>query len=80
VTGTLAEQAARLADAAADLADRLAAIEAEDDRVFSKEDVDRIVAGRLAREQKRTRRAEAEREELEAELEGLRGGSGTPTL
>lgn len=40
--------------------------------LFTREDVDRIVAARLAREKKRTRKAERERDELEEELEQLR--------
>ncbi len=80
MTRPLAEDAERLAVHARELADRLAAIEAEDDRVFSKWDVDRIVESRLAREREKRRRVEAERDELQAEVEGLRRGSGTPAL
>ncbi len=68
----LAGEADRIATQVRGLADRLAAIEAEDDRQYSKADVDSILEGRLARERKRTHRAEQERDELELELESLR--------
>lgn len=69
---TPAEEADRIAVQTRELADRLAAIEAEDDRVLSREDVEKIISGRLAREREKRRRVEADRDELEAELEGLR--------
>ncbi len=71
MTRTPAEDAERLAVEVRALAARLKDAEAGE-AMFTREDVDRIVAGRLAREQKRTRRVEAERDELETELEGLR--------
>jgi len=73
VTRTPAEDAERLATGLQDLARRLAAAEKDGAALFTREDVDRIVSGRLAREQKRTRRAEREVEELEAVIADLRG-------
>jgi ABC-type transporter Mla subunit MlaD len=77
VTRTPAEDAGRLARELEGLARRLQASEAEGGAaLFSREDVDRIVSGRLAREQKRTRQRvaelERERDELEREVERLR--------
>jgi len=77
VTRTPAEAAGRLAGELAGLARRLQASEAEEGAaLFTREDVDRIVSGRLAREQKRTRQRvaelERERDELEREVERLR--------
>jgi hypothetical protein len=77
VTRTPAEAAGRLAGELAGLARRLQASEAEGGAaLFSREDLDRIVSGRLAREQKRTRQRvaelERERDELEREVERLR--------
>jgi len=77
VTRTPAEDAGRLAGELQRLARRLKASEAEEGAaLFTREDVDRIVSGRLAREQKRTRQRveELEREvdELEREVESLR--------
>ena len=77
MTRTPAEAAGRLAGELAGLARRLQASEAEGGTaLFSREDVDRIVSGRLAREQKRTRQRvaelERERDELEREVERLR--------
>jgi hypothetical protein len=69
---TPAEEAERLADELRALGARLSAAEGGE-AIFTKADVDRIVSGRLAREQKRTRRAEREIERLEDELEDLRG-------
>jgi len=71
VTRTPAEDAERIAHDAQALAARLKEAETGE-AMFTREDVDRIVSGRLAREHKRTHRVEAERDELEAELEGLR--------
>ena len=77
MTRTPAEDAGRLAGELQRLARRLKASEAEEGAaLFTREDVDRIVSGRLAREQKRTRQRveELEREvdELEREVESLR--------
>ncbi len=68
---TAAEDAEKLAAGLQTLAPRLEARE-DGAALFTREDVDRIVSGRLAREQKRTRRVERERDELEAEVESLR--------
>ena len=77
MTRTPAEDAGRLAGELQRLARRLQDSEAEGGAaLFTREDVDRIVSGRLAREQKRTRlrvaELERERAELEREVEGLR--------
>ena len=70
MTRTPAEDADRLAGELQRLARRLQASEAEGGAaLFAREDVDRIVSGRLARERKRTRQRVAE---LEREVEGLR--------
>ena len=70
MTRTPAEDASRLAGELEGLARRLKASEAEGGAaLFTREDVDRIVSGRLARERKRTRQRVAE---LEREVEGLR--------
>ena len=76
---TPAEQAERLAADLRRLADRLAAAESGES-LFTREDVERIVEGRLAREHRKRREVEAERDELAAELEGLRRDSETPAL
>ena len=71
MTRTPAEDAERLAVEARNLATRLKDAEAGG-RLFTREDLDRLVEERLQRERKKRRRVEAERDELEAELEGLR--------
>jgi hypothetical protein len=70
---TPAEEALRLAEAARILARRLKASEAEGGAaLFTREDVDRIVTERLARERRKTRQVEREQAELEREVEELR--------
>ena len=68
-----AEEAARLADDLRALAARLREAETGG-RLFTREDVEAIVEDRVGRERRKRRRVEAERDELEAELETLRGG------
>jgi hypothetical protein len=66
---TPAEDAQKLSAALGELAKRLRACE-QGQAIFSREDVERILGERLAREQKRTRKAERERDELRARLDG----------
>jgi uncharacterized protein YdaU (DUF1376 family) len=68
-----AEDASKLSEALGELAKRLSAIDGGQ-AIFTREDVDRIVSDRLAREQKRTRKAEREAAELRARLERMRMG------
>ncbi len=71
MTRTPAEDAERLAVEVRALAARLKEAETGG-RLFTREDLARLVEERLQRERKKRRRREAERDELEAELEGLR--------
>jgi hypothetical protein len=74
VSRTPSAELDRIAELLRQLAERLRAAE-EGEPLYSKGDVDRIVSGRLAREQAKTRRAERERDELEEEISELRGQS-----
>ncbi len=71
---TPAEQAERLAGELQVLAGRLREGEGEDAPMFTRTDVDRFIEERLARERKKRRRVEEERDELADELEELRPG------
>jgi predicted RNase H-like nuclease (RuvC/YqgF family) len=85
VTRTFAEQAAKLSEDLRRLAARLQAVE-DGEAMYTHEDVTALIEKRIGRERRRTREleaqlyeAEAERDELEGELEALRGtGPGTP--
>jgi hypothetical protein len=68
---TPAEELEGLADQLRRLAEIMRDSEAGE-AVFTRADVDRIVSERLAREKRRTRQAERERDELEREVEELR--------
>jgi hypothetical protein len=70
VTRTPAEDAGRLARELEGLARRLQASEAEGGAaLFTRDDVDRFITERLAREKRKTRQVERERDELRREVE-----------
>jgi len=69
---TPAERAEKLSSELQKLSHRLRQAEQDGARMFTREDIDRIISRRMAREKKTIRELQAERDELQDENERLR--------